>query len=104
MEDNMQKLTKEQSEWLIKEVNNHTGYNVNLCEKALNFSAIERLINQCTEKEFPELEIESAIKISEGIKCVAMETYGDIRLSYEQFKQFTEGCNKIVEWLDEQAE
>ena len=99
------KLTKEQADWLIKEFNDHDIKSINI---------VEKIINQYTEKEFPEVVIElgggyeiliennneTGIYFATFKDGVAKQNTCD--LSFKQFKQFTEGCNKIVQWLKEQ--
>ena len=103
----MKKLTEEQGIELTNRICNL------LCEKQIVTSvriAVDELINQCTEKEFPLLEIAD---IGGDFITVFDETHGDAKitvmanggtvfLSVEAFRQFTQGCQKIVAWLQEQ--
>lgn len=101
----MQKLTKEQADWLINKVNTLAN------ASSLNRYTIEAEIDKCTEKPFPDVKIDLgdnwAMKIRNADDEFFMETLycGTTRaisvgLGIIQFKQFTEGCNKIVEWID----
>lgn len=122
----MQKLTKEQAEWLnaaMKDLylNNHPN------NEAHNFALdMKDIINQCTEKEFPEFKIimegsgrhdlihvtNKAGDNEDSRECENVifinvdngpwDTQSFVMMEWNEFKQFTENCNKIVEWLDEQ--
>ncbi len=105
----MQKLTAEQAQWLIEDIiqnerelilsgGSEPGVYVHL-EK------VKQIINQYTEKEFPgfrlldedeEVVAEVELDTDESISIFCPES-----LSFAQFKRFTEGCNKIVEYLNE---
>ncbi len=105
----MQKLSKEQAEWLIEHI--RSKYNVYCTKCTINCNVdtdkyLEKVINQCTEKQFPEL------KVGEGplvyvtniykLKKTSIDTFGiTAHLTTDEFKQFVEGCNKIVEYLNE---
>ncbi len=112
----MQKLTREQSEYLIGNIDAlHTQY----CGKcAINVShyrdeELKHLIKQCTEKEFPEFEVPYAMlrvlhDHSNAPRSIRLEM-GNLSsadaikwLDESEFKEFTAGCNKIVEYLESQ--
>lgn len=128
-------LTKEQSDWLIKQLNQKAEYDLP-DEDADSFDAfsdglmaaeerVKRIINQCTEKKFPELKMlafapattnmfvdvpkDSKIEIIPHVvtkePTLLLTNEGDIfgcRFTTNEFKRFTDGCNKIMEYLDEQ--
>ncbi len=111
----MKKLSQEQAEWLIDELINKTnglGRDFSVAK-----SEIKEIINQCTEKEFPDITIDTSkggvftVKKEENniiftMKppdyCMELTSYY-IKLPVDTFKRFTERCNKIVEYLYEQA-
>lgn len=112
----MKKLTKKQADWLIERIQHDfggwSGLPIEQCMPDL-----KRCINQCTEKEFPEFNGEA----EEDEICIVLSKYktAPIRVAItiktnpdndndcvyfkaHEFKQFTAGCNKVVEWLEEQ--
>lgn len=105
------KLTKEQAYELMSRI---SGVFHSATEHPISL-AIQKVIDECTEKEFPELLVRSHVE-GEWTKVSCWETVKrlhicnnsnrgnqiSIEFDVEQFKTFTEGCNKIVEWLDEQ--
>lgn len=105
----MQKLTKEQAEWLIGKIMN----NVRTGEfsDVVYADEIEEVINECTEKEFPAIMKEWKDE-EDGVHGVCLTQHNDMpcvfldtrstctNFPYEEFKEFADGCNKIVEWLD----
>ena len=105
----MKKLTKEQSEFLIDKVDR-----IFLMEnkEALFNDKIVKIINECTEKEFPvfrfedECDCDSFVEVRlfcETDNLIGVELpQGYINLYPHEFKQFTEGCNKIVKWQEGQ--
>ena len=109
----MKKLTSEQAEWLIGQLGGATtGI------KLLNMDAVKAIIKQCTEKEFPGLRmniegnakllsvmykndiVKDANLISFVHKNICYDSYDIFNFTYDEFKQFTEGCQKIVGWLE----
>lgn len=103
------KLTKEQ--WtLISSVLNKLSEN-----GVLNKHDILNVLSKHVEKEFPEIHMrpkhvddEEHIKVYEtdcdnaGQKCIVIFSYEEhTHMSREQFREFAEKINKIVEWLDE---
>jgi hypothetical protein len=120
----MQKLTKEQEKWLIETVDKEVEGRVIAVSSNLNDASniisqirkfVTKAIEKCTEKEFPEFNIESTgnlIEITfndstnehviiEITDCRHPATAESVGLNFEKFKQFTENCNKIVEWLND---
>ena len=105
----MQKLTKEQAEWLIERFDETRMIQDSFGR--LYKSDVEKIINECAEKKFPEfvmsittwdrycLSFEQFDK--DGIKICCNKAPW-LRFSFDEFKQFAEGVNKIVEWLKEQ--
>ena len=75
---------------------------------------VENIIDSFTEKEFPAFSLNvdyGCVNINLDGECVKIVAQGcdhDPRgsswFSAHEFKQFTEGCNKIVEWLNEQKD
>lgn len=110
------KLNKEQAQWLIDRFStgfgrdNDTFYGIKPSE--VRDDAI-KIINECTEKEFPEVEMKSGWK--DEIVRISIKNLSDYKEYIEidstgsscfftssQFKQFVKNCQNIVEWLDEQ--
>ncbi len=110
----MNKLTKEQAAWLIEtlkesriRMNDYQRMHLQIEENVISIGAMEEVINQCTEKEFPILiqrtTTESfTIEPSSHVNYIAFG-HGALscKLSLEQFKEFADGVNKIVEYLNE---
>lgn len=111
-------LSKEQRDWLIEKFRetNHmrfkAGTNEDIRHSFILEEDVKQIINQCTEKEFPEFhfldrnEVPYSVGHAQFYKMVVISPLNslDVTLAFrpEEFKQFTAGCNKIVEWLDEQ--
>lgn len=114
----MKKLNKEQAAWLCKEVDEVSVgcdfYGHPIIGNALYKEDVKCLINECTEKEFPEynfkpqdefwsisLSLFEKGEMSDNRVMIQFidEDKMSINLYPKEFKQFTEGCNKIVEWL-----
>lgn len=108
----MQKLSKEQADWVLQKFNvTHNYLMKKPSEGMFHILDCREIINQCTEKEFPEFEMQ--IRHEETIKL-----YADIdedrtilvgswesnvsEFSPSQFKQFALGVNEILKWLEEQ--
>lgn len=113
----MQKLTKEQAEWLIEKLScksykQETRYGHNECEvnDIVEMLDIKETINQCTEKEFPDLRIDisdhSQIHLNRDTRNNAQVSINVVNeyayLNAHEFKLLTEGCVKICAWLKEQ--
>lgn len=116
----MEKLTKEQAQGLIErikakiETRDNKDYPLNDGELTLAPHMVEQIINQCTEKGFPNFVLPCQIEhISNGqlevrhspiAKCIHMYFKGSKMVSwnYEEFKQLTDNCVAIYNWLDEQ--
>jgi len=112
----MKKLTKEQAEWLIKSLELHMGrvYKPDSNSEVVGWKKTLEIINQCTEKEFPKIDMNVIHPDFPGRQrisaqqahfdksiCVCVDGLNCF-LTSEQFKQFTTGCQRIVEWLQEQ--
>lgn len=118
----MQKLTKEQASALRAIFAKEFAYIDSV--RPFTPKDISKIIDDCTENLFPEFTLElygqteiekfqapDVIKITQsGFDHTApvLLTYTDvcseeweILIPPDKFKEFTEGCNKIVEWLDE---
>ena len=115
------KLTKNEAEFVIDAIDKAVEGKVivarDLNEAANVIGQVRKLIveaiNKCTEKEFPCFEIQDRyqqrIKADYAplYKCVLLsrmvrDDTEDWIMELKAFKKFTEGCNKIAEWLDEQ--
>ncbi len=100
----MQKLSKEQAKALISRIRYNFEEYSKEC-KIPTFYEVEKVINQCTEKEFPKMswgDEESVLFIdwhSEHIDKIRIR--GDMNLSFKEFKKFTQGCIAITQWLEE---
>lgn len=104
------KLTKEQSEWLIERFGK--TYWAQTQEGLLDQKTIRQIVKECTEKEFPTLkaitghdEVVSVRLADYSLpgKVIRIETETNIsEFDYDYFKEFAEGVNKIVEWIEEQ--
>lgn len=119
----MQKLTAEQAEWLIQKIQNKQLVLRNL-DGSMNTLAycldIKEIINQCTEKEFPNFEMitnnyddcymgsigvclfQRENSIDENKYCLIKTDRMEPLLTFEAFKQFTAGCNEICKWIEGQ--
>ena len=103
----MKLLTEEQAECLIKELEDKAHNDpFHFCKVTTKM-----LINQCTEKDFPRFYMEAGhyeqVCVRE-MKCMDVDCAVVIsteriatHMSAERFKEFTDGCNKVVEWLEE---
>ncbi len=119
----MQKLNEELAQWLIDKIDEGdlaciptTNFDATLAGVSHERARFRRLIKQCTEKEFPDfcceakmggfIEVKNSGKdsIVLWMKDSVADTYSNSLFTQIQFKQFTEGCQKIVEWLDEQKD
>lgn len=110
------KLTKEQAEWLLKRLETlPQSWDAGTWR---NDDIID-LINRCIEKEFPNYRfhatynaIEYELNISherESPEMIFVSTKRGlcegsesayVGFNPDEFKQFTKGCNKIVEWIE----
>lgn len=105
----MNKLTKEQAEWLIGKMKyNFQDYSKEC--RLPNWGEIAKVIDECIEKEFPTFEYDStsdeddcylAVYYVDGELRLFIESGLYIRVTPHIFKQFTEGCQKICEWMKE---
>lgn len=107
----MNKFTREQTNWFIEKLDMyhvHTDCSLTCEACEIKYGEVKRVIEQCTEREFPGLNInvmnDSQININEWKKdLLFLNVPGEYAyLNKAQFKQFAEGINKIVEWLEEQ--
>ncbi len=108
----MQKLTKEQAEYLFGTMILAFQSNMDLIEMD-SFAAtqvikvFEKILNQCTEKQFPTLSIRGSrglvniYRPQDGCVCIQGSSMGEV-LTAAAFKEFTEGCQRILEWINEQ--
>lgn len=107
----MKKLTKTQAQELIKEVFESRDKDLDDSDNPwYRFEDFKRIINQCTEKEFPKIRCAFGVHCELTFKMPDCNTVGidynadDIEFSIEEFKEFANGVNKIVEYLNEEAE
>ncbi len=111
----MKKLNKEQANWLIevmKRQRNEPYWKALIGSN--EFAFMEAALNQCTEKEFPIF----TISLDNRGQDIYIAPYGamdgriEMQISFdntitqsifytEEFIEFTQGCNKIVEYLNE---
>ncbi len=108
------KITQEQADWLIENIERSeksrpSEYEtMHHPEGGVFIDNVKKIINQCIEKEFPKFEVgdifvdvderdDNMISIS-FTNTPSSDAYWSI--TKQGFKQFTEGCNKIVEWLN----
>lgn len=115
------KLSKEQAQWLIREIRNKQEGQIIACMNASDASSvlnqvmqnIETSINQCTEKEFPSMGLKFVNPNFIGNQKIAINNTFDHSIylaiessncyfTYEKFKEFTSGCQAICEWIEEQ--
>lgn len=118
----MKKLSKEQAQWLIKRFDDAFGINdselIGIHAKQVRDGA-KQIINQCTEKEFPEQWIhydngdtkfcfthdesdhpeDPPYVIMDADYCGNDEQF---KFTYDEFKQFYIACNNIMCWIQEQ--
>lgn len=118
----MQRLSKEQADWLIEKLRNQSfdlyGIHPNSREasKGFSYDAVEKIINQCTEKEFPEINMKwrsdnGADSKEHWVYChllggdrfnILLEATMSTYFNKELFEEFTDGCVAITKWLEEQ--
>lgn len=119
----MKKLTKEQYEYVLEQIehdSNSTITAVNDVDDGARvyvqiMSRLKESLNKCTEKEFPEfldewgdgmtkLSLTNANTSFLPVKLALCDQSGEasIMLTAAELKRFVEGCNKIVEYLEEQ--
>ena len=114
----MNKLTKQQAEWLIENI--RSTFQLKQLDAGINLTRlkhIEEVINQCTEKEFPkfngsadedDIDIvhskydSTPIRIDVTSKSNPDSASGCIYFLKEEFKKFTEGCLAIVKFLEDE--
>ncbi len=98
-------------EFILNKASKHQEPPFNYCD----LMVLQKILNECTEKEFPEYcfqdddDCDSFIKLD--LFCPGDETsqpivrialfQGYINLFASEFKGFALGVNKIAGWLDE---
>ncbi len=119
----MRLLDKEQAQCLINAIKERQRGGVILCkdaseaDKIINYvmGHVEKSIKQCTEKKFPyfnfgkdtgSIEINGSIHkknhISLGMSFKGVkECVACLDLNHDEFKQFTQDCIAITQWLEE---
>lgn len=124
----MKKLTAEQAQWLIERIQDAHNEEIKDYKLQNNMNAplfnlgnvmvghIKKIINQCTEKEFPVYQWvdpdDSDMFLNIKLNCPGDETSqpvinittytGYLNLFASEFKELTNGCVKICDWLREQ--
>lgn len=117
----MKLLTKEQAEGLKLHMQTYKCSHFTRKEEGILYTlrpeyvfGLFDLIDECTENEFPHIRLEADLgsvevlqtsgnEISLGMSWSNVSSTIDLLpLNFEQFKEFTAGCNKIVEWIKEQ--
>ena len=108
----IKKLTVEQADYLIEQFNIvHNNLMLKPAGGMFHIMDCRALIENCTEKPFPEFELN--IEHDESLhfdhreynneEYIYLHTEScENGMSIETFKEFVSGCNKIVEWLDGQ--
>ncbi len=117
------KLNKQQAAFLIKNINQHATTE-NIKYSNFFYDDLIKIINQCTEKEFPESRTDLHLYTGDVPGCIILSNYGveegqrqiELRMKtsnktdswttlfVEEFKQFATGVNAITAWLNERAE
>ena len=102
----MKMLSKEQADWLIEHFENWKRLNM-----SVDVDQIEKVIKECTEQPFPVFTIGSflmgRLSVAEcnDLNCPGVVVFiegGDrFVMANDDFKKFAAGCNKIVEWINE---
>ncbi len=101
----MQKLTKEQFDYLWNKIHS-AGWIVGSSQG----QKVLEILCDFTQEEFPKFEVgDIFVDVDERDDSMISISFSDSpssdaywSLTKEGFKQFTEGCNKIVEWIKEQ--
>ncbi len=104
----MNKLTKDQAEWLLQKITKEAtrvGCGLNGRGEYFSIDETELVINQCTEKEFPEYITDSVkLRTDNKFDFPVVMTMPAMHHHFElqEFKKFTDGCNEIMKWLEGQ--
>lgn len=111
------KLSKQQAKLLIRSLALYSGRVNNTVpgSEVVAWTQIVAIINRHTEKEFPGFEMKwndkddiahwVKVSLEDGeveVQCDCAEYY--LYFGCKEFKEFTQGCNKIVEWMGEQEQ
>lgn len=102
----IKKLTKEQRDLVGRKIHEKAikaGMIGSECY-AISTHCIRDILEECTEKEFPAMGWGDEESILDVNFCPDRRILinGKIKLSSNEFKHFTQRCNKIVEWIEEQ--
>lgn len=113
------KITEEQRDWILEQLGIPDGLilpvtDIDSCYKGMEYmkAKVQKVLNKAIEKEFPKFEVgdifvdvderdDNMISIS-FTNTPSSDAYWS--LTKQGFKQFTEGCNKIVEYLNAKNE
>lgn len=108
-------LTKEQAEYLIEQLCKTNRRQATECGALVEIQRaedIKEIIYQCTEPEFPAIEMvvhgtKIIFTLADGVYTIHLELVDAlesawVRLDYPTFKVLAKDINKIVDWIDEQ--
>jgi len=103
----MQKLTKEQAQWLINRFNSAFGVDdseligISACKVR---DGAKQIISQCTEKEFPAFSFETQdhriISMHQVVNRAALNN--EFFLDKAELMHLVLGIEKIIDWMEEQ--
>lgn len=106
----MNKLTKEQAQWFLASIKPRLCDSAQAKSGVITYDSLVNFIeNQCTEKPFPIYHGNAktdSIKLQHTgddpfVISIWVTDGGPVAdFTKDEFKQFTEGCNKIAEWLN----
>lgn len=109
-----QRLTKEQATHLINELyrmkGESAGYLAVNDNYELRVKDFEKIINQCTEKEFPKFLIRGSFDVMDSLEIALNSTVddsqiyinGEVVLNHGDFKEFAKHVSEIVKWIEGQ--
>ena len=117
----MNKLTKEQGEWLIRTIKAASHKEVFEDGNRTLAQIVEDIISQCTEKQldfcidvnsFDDGHIEVNVDQKDNTVQILIKDVTDededccdtaqLWLHENEFKRFVDGCNKIAKWIEKQ--
>lgn len=107
----MKKLTKAQAEWLKREIYTKDGEMIattdaTACAQGAKFTLdkLNRILDKCTEKEFPEYSFETqrhrimSLYHNDGVIVLNQE----ISLEKDELIKLVSMLQNAIEWLEEQ--
>jgi len=110
----MQKLTREQRDYILDKIGTIEApflLKVDPAGVYLNVVSLHEILDGCTKEEFPNFKINISrtadpylLEINNGFKqrISLQDPHGITSFTFSEFKQFTEGCNRVVEWMETQ--